>query len=100
KARRADPWPHSTAPAGSALEAMENGSLMLRQFQGRHDKRMRLTVDVPPELREKLARELTNVFHAAARKVAKRYRIPVRERGKLHPSYEEVYSGAQLGFLM
>jgi hypothetical protein len=104
EARKAKVWGPSTAPEGSALEAVENGSLMLRQFQGRHDRRMRYTIEVPDQLKAKLAEEMTGVFHQSARKVAKSFRppIPVMIPGsnQLHPDYEELVAGAQLGFVM
>ena len=102
--RKAAVWAYSTAPPGSALEAMENGSLMLRQFQGRHDRRLRLTIEVPPQMKEQLAVEMTGVFHQAARKVAKNFRPPISVvipgTNTLHPDYKELVAGAQLGFVM
>ena len=104
KARKADVWTRSTAEAGTVLAAMEDGSLMLRQFRGRNDKRTRLTIEVPADMKEKLAVELTPLFHKAARRVASSFRprIPIVVGGtnELHPDYKELVAGAQLGFVM
>lgn len=104
QARKAKPWAHSTAKPGTALEAVENGSLMLQKFRGRHDKRMRLTIHVPDAMKEKLAIEMTPAFHKAARSVARSFRPPIAVvvpgTNELTSDYKELVAGAQLGFVM
>lgn len=100
---RAAVYKGSQAKPGTMVWKMENGEYMLRRFQGKLSRRMRLTVDVPKSDTTALVNEVQNVIHSAAREIAKRWRIPVYTqagRGELHPDYEELVAAGNIGLVM
>ena len=60
----------------------------------------RYGVHVPPERQAALVSEMGASMEAAARKVAKRFGIRVRDEQGITPAYEELVSGARVGFVM
>ena len=117
--RPAGVWKQSTAKKGSVLEALENGSLKLRWFQGvthlreggvhvsgPQSRHGRWTIDVPGDARDptsmksRLYDELEGVFHQAVRRVAPGQHIPIVEGGELSQGYKDLLSGAHVGFMM
>jgi hypothetical protein len=93
----------STASEGTYLHRLENGHYHLMQVRDDHDGRLRTTeaVDIPEADRSAVVVEFANLIHKNARTVASSFQIPVTDgTGQKSPHYEEVESGAKMGFVL
>ena len=99
KAQKAEVYEGSTATKGTVLYDLEHGEYTLREIVDIEGKR-RYGVHVPPERQSDLVREMRPAIESAARKVAKRFGIRVRDEQGITPAYEELVAGAHVGFVM
>jgi hypothetical protein len=91
----------STARPGSFLHRLENGHYPVIKISSGDGDRVHKGTDVPPSDHAQMMSEFGKPLRSAARSIASAYRIPVIDgTGARSPDYEEVESGAMLGFVM
>jgi len=102
EARRAAVYADSQAAEGTFLHKLENGEYMLAVYKDNHQaqNRREWAVFVPQADQAGMLQEFGAMIHAAARDVAKSHRIAMFNDGGETAEFEEVKSGAILGFVL